>query len=96
MGIFIEILIFFLRIYIGLIFIRIILSWLRVNLTGLWRRANKFLFDITEPFLIIFRKIIPLVRFGRVYIDFSSIAAIIVIELLVILLQNISYRYTWL
>ncbi len=93
MKIFIEIFIFFLRVYIGLIFIRVILSWLRINLTGLWRRANKFLFDITEPFLIIFRKIIPLMRFGRFYVDLSYIVAIIVVELLVILLHYISVRY---
>lgn len=93
MGILIEILIFFLRVYIGLIFIRVVLSWLRINPTGLWRRANKFLFDITEPFLIIFRKIIPLMRFGRFYLDLSYIAVIITVELLVILLHYISVRF---
>jgi len=93
MRVFIEVVIFFLRVYIGIIFIRIILSWLKINLTGFWNRANKFLFDITEPFLIIFRKIIPLVRVGRGYIDFSYIAAIIVIELLIILLHYINIRY---
>ncbi len=93
MGFFIEIVIFFLRVYIGLIIIRVIISWLRLNLTGLWSRVNKFLFDITEPFLIIFRKIIPLVRTGRVYIDLSYIVAIIVIELLIILLQYIRVRF---
>jgi len=93
MGIFIEILIFLLRVYIGLLFIRVILSWLRVNPTGFWRRANKFLFDITEPFLIIFRKILPLMRFGRFYLDLSYIAAIITVELLVILLHYINIRF---
>lgn len=93
MGIFFEIVIFFLRVYIGIIIIRIILSWFRLNLSGFWKRANKFLFDITEPFLIIFRKIIPLVRIGRGYIDLSYIAAIIVTELLIILLQYISIRF---
>jgi YggT family protein len=93
MGFFIEIVIFFLRVYIGLIIIRVIISWLRLNLTGLLNKVNKFLFDITEPFLIIFRKIIPLVRTGRVYIDLSYIVAIILIELLIILLQYIRVRF---
>ncbi len=93
MRIFVEVVIFLLRVYIGIIFIRMIITWFRINLTGFWNRANKFLFDITEPFLIIFRKIIPLVRIGRLYVDFSYIAAVIVIELVIVLLRYISFRY---
>jgi len=93
MGFFVELVIFFLRVYIGVIFIRIIISWVRINPGGFWVRVYKFLVDITEPFLIIFRKIIPLAKIGRFYIDLSYIAAIIIIELLILLLRYISYRY---
>jgi len=31
MGFFVELVIFFLRVYIGVIFIRIIISWVRIN-----------------------------------------------------------------
>jgi uncharacterized protein YggT (Ycf19 family) len=93
MGIFIDIVIFFLRVYIGIIIIRVIMSWFRMNMTGFWSRLNKFLFDTTEPFLIIFRKIIPLLRTGRAYIDLSYIVAILVIEILIIMLQYTSIRF---
>ena len=58
------------------LFIRIILSLLRFNPgRGIWGRVYKFLVDITDPFLIIFRKIIPIIRMGRTYLDLSYIAA---------------------
>jgi len=93
MNIFTELVIFFLRVYIGVLFIRIVVLWFRISPSGFWARAYKFLVDITEPFLIIFRRIISLVKIGRFYIDLSYIAAILVVELLVILLRYISYRY---
>ena len=93
MRIFIELVIFFLRIYIGVMFVRIIISWFRITPQGLWAKVYKILVDITEPFLIIFRKIIPLVRIGRSYLDLSYIAAILVIEVILILLRYLTYRY---
>lgn len=93
MGFFIELVIFFFRVYIGIICIRVIISWFRINPGGFWIRAYKFLVDITEPFLIIFRKIVPLVKIRRFYIDLSYIVAIIIIELLILLLRYIGYRY---
>jgi len=93
MGTFVDIIIFSLRVYIGIIIIRVIISWFRINLTGFWCRFNKFLFDTTEPFLIIFRKIVPFVRIGKVYIDLSYIVAILLIEILIILMQYISVRF---
>jgi len=93
MGFFIELVIFFFRVYIGIICIRVIISWFRINPGGFWIRAYKLLVDITEPFLIIFRKIAPLAKIGRFYIDLSYIVAIIIIELLILLLRYIGYRY---
>jgi len=93
MGFFVELVIFFFRVYIVIICVRMITSWFRINPGGFWIRAYKFLFDITEPFLIKFRKIISLTKIGRFYIDLSYIVAIIIIELLILLLRYISYRY---
>ncbi|NQT67841.1 MAG: YggT family protein [Actinobacteria bacterium] len=93
MGFFVELVIFFFRVYIGIICVRMITSWFRISPVGFWIRAYKFLVDITEPFLIIFRKIIPLAKIGRFYIDLSYIVVIIIIELLILLLRYISYRY---
>ena len=93
MRFFIELVIFFFKVYIGIICIRVIISYFGINLDSFWNRVYKFLFDITEPFLIIFRKIVPLVKIGRFYIDFSYIIVIIIIEVLILLLRYVSYRY---
>lgn len=94
MAVFFEIIIFILRIYSYILFFRLILSWFRVNPgRGFLGRAYKFLFDITEPFLLLFRKIIPLVRIGRGYLDLSYIAAILVIQLVTVLLRYVVLRY---
>ena len=93
MEIFIEILIIVLRVYTYILFLRIILSWFRIMPRGrIWGRAYKFLVDITEPFLQLFRRFIPPVRIGRSYLDLSYIAAILVVQLLVILLRYVVFR----
>jgi len=58
------------------IFIRVILSWIRPM--GSKGAFQNFLFEVTEPILSIFRRIIP--RIGM--IDISPIAAFLVIEIL--------------
>ncbi len=94
MAVFFEIIIFILRIYSYILFFRLILSWFRINPgMGFLGRVYKFLFDITEPFLVLFRKIIPLVRIGRGYLDLSYIAAILVIQLITVLLRYVAVRY---
>lgn len=94
MYIFFEILIFMFRIYSYILFLRVILSWFRiVPRYGVWSKVYKFLIDITEPFLAIFRKIIPVIRIGRSYLDLSYIVAILVIQLTIVLLRYIAVRY---
>jgi YggT family protein len=92
--IFVAILIIILRIYTYILLLRIILSWFRIMPRGrIWGRAYKLLEGITEPFLQLFRRFVPLVRMGRSYLDLSYIAAILVVQLLVILLRYVVLRY---
>jgi len=94
MYIFFEILIFILRVYSYILFLRVILSWFRIAPRyGVWSRIYKLLVDITEPFLALFRRIIPMARIGRSYLDLSYIAAILVVQLVVILLRYVVLRY---
>ena len=94
MALFFEILIFILRAYSYVLFFRLILSWFRLNPNrGFFGKAFKFMVDITEPFLLLFRRIIPLVRIGRGYLDLSYIAAILVIQLVTVLLRYVVLRY---
>ena len=94
MYIFFEILIFILRVYSYILFLRVILSWFRIAPGhGAWGRIYKFLVDITEPLLALFRRIIPMARIGGSYLDLSYIAAILVVQLLVVLLRYVVLRY---
>lgn len=93
MRFFFEIIIYFLQLYIWIILIRVILSWFRISPTGIWGSVYKFIIEITEPFLIIFKKIIPSLKIGRGYIDLSPIIAILVIQFLLFLLRIILYRF---
>ncbi|MCD4668881.1 MAG: YggT family protein [Actinomycetia bacterium] len=94
MYIFFEILIFVLRVYSYILFLRVILSWFRIAPRyGVWSKIYKFLVDITEPVLALFRRMIPMARIGRSYLDLSYIAAILVVQLVVILLRYVVLRY---
>ncbi len=64
----------FAELLIFAIFIRVILSWIKpVNASS---GFSKFLFEITEPVLSLFRRVVP--RLGM--IDISPIIAFMVIE----------------
>jgi len=62
------------QVYTWLIFIRIILSWIRINP---YQPLVKFIYEMTEPLLGLFRRIIPPIG----VIDISPIAAFFALEL---------------
>ena len=70
------------EVYTWLIFIRIILSWVRLDP---YQPLAKFIYETTEPLLGLFRRIIPPI--GAV--DISPIAAFFALELVRRLLINI-------
>ena len=70
------------EVYTWLIFIRIILSWVRLNP---YQPLVKFIYETTEPLLGLFRRIIPPIGM----IDISPIAAFFALELVRRLLINI-------
>ncbi len=63
------------QVYIWLIFARIILSWVRHNP---YQPVIRFIYEVTEPVLGFFRKVIPPIG----VIDISPIAAFFALELL--------------
>lgn len=69
------------QIYYLLLFVRIILSWFPVNQYNEW---VKIIHKLTDPYLDLFRKIIP--PFGM--IDFSPIVAFIAL----MFIQNVIIR----
>ncbi len=71
------------QVYYWMLIARIIISWFPqiLDVEGL-RPLASFVIDATEPFLRIFRSIIPMVRLGGVGIDFSPFIAIITLIIL--------------
>ena len=71
------------RVYFWLLLIRIILSWVPVvPQSELSRSLLHFLCDVTEPYLNLFRRALPILSLGGAGIDFSPIVAIIVLSLI--------------
>jgi YggT family protein len=67
-------------VYIILIFIRVLLSWIpRMPYNPMLRTVVDFIHEVTDPFLNIFRRILPPLGGGGMAIDISPILAIIVL-----------------
>ena len=67
-------------VYLVLIFIRIIMSWIpRIPYNRYLDMALNFVRDVTDPYLNLFRRIIPPVRMGPGALDLSPIIATFVL-----------------
>ena len=67
-------------IYIVLIFIRILTSWIpRMPYNRYLAAFLQFVSDVTDPYLNIFRRFLPMVRLGPGALDLSPIVATIVL-----------------
>jgi len=70
-------------VYIILIFLRILLSWVpRVPDNRALRAVVQFIYDTTDPYLNIFRRILPPVGAGGMAIDLSPMVGIILLFVL--------------
>lgn len=70
-------------VYIVLIFLRILLSWIpRVPDNRALRAVIQFIHDTTDPYLNIFRRILPPVGAGGMAIDLSPMVGIILLFIL--------------
>jgi YggT family protein len=67
-------------VYLVLIFIRIITSWIpRMPYNRYLAAFLKFVSDVTDPYLNLFRRILPPVRMGGAGLDLSPIVATFVL-----------------
>jgi YggT family protein len=67
-------------VYIILIFIRVLLSWIpRMPYNPTLRAVVDFIHQVTDPYLNIFRRILPPIGGGGMAIDISPIIAIFVL-----------------
>jgi YggT family protein len=67
-------------VYIVLIFIRVLLSWIpRVPYNPLLRTVVGFVHQVTDPYLNLFRRVLPPVGGSAFALDLSPIIAVIVL-----------------
>jgi len=75
----------FISVYILLIFAYILTSWIRLPYSIWMSRIQRFLYDVCEPYLRIFRRLLP--AFGP--LDLSPIVAVISLFLINSIIQTI-------
>jgi YggT family protein len=78
----------FISVYVLIIFAYIILSWVRLPYSPWLNRIQRFLYDVCEPYLRIFRRLLP--SFGA--FDFSPIVAVLALLLLDRVINSILNR----
>jgi YggT family protein len=78
----------FISVYVLLIFAYIITSWVKLPYSTWLNRIQRFLYDVCEPYLRIFRRILP--PFGA--LDLSPIIAVFSLFLIDRVIQTILDR----
>ncbi|GBD45941.1 YggT family protein [Thermoleophilum album] len=69
-----------LYLYVLLIFVRVLLSWLpRLPFNPVLRAFVQFVHDVTEPYLGLFRRVLPPLQLGPAGLDLSPLVATIVL-----------------
>ena len=63
----------FLSVYVLTLLLYIILSWIRLPYS--LQPVQRFLYDVCEPYLALWRRLLPFLRFGA--LDLSPIVAIL-------------------
>jgi YggT family protein len=79
----------FILVYVLVLFAYILLSWVRLPYSPWLNRLQRFLFDVSEPYLRIFRRLLP--PFGG--LDLSPMIAIFSLFILDLVLQSILDRF---
>jgi YggT family protein len=71
-----------------MIFAYILTSWIRLPYSPWLNRVQRFLFDVSEPYLRLFRRVIP--PFGP--LDISPVVAVLVLVIVQTLLVDLLSR----
>jgi YggT family protein len=74
-------------VYLICIIAYIITSWIPLPYNVTLNRIQRFLYDVVDPYLRLFRRIIPQLSFGGLGLDLSPIIAIIVLTVVHQLIQ---------
>lgn len=75
-------------VYLICILAFIITSWVPLPYNQTLSRIQQFLFDVVNPYLRLFRRVIPQLNLGGLGLDLSPIVAIIVLSIVHSLVQR--------
>jgi YggT family protein len=75
-------------VYLGLVLAYIITSWIPLPYNVWLNRIQRFLYDVVDPYLRLFRRFLPQLRLGGAGLDLSPILAIIVLYVLNAVVQE--------
>jgi YggT family protein len=78
----------FINVYILMIFAYILTSWVRLPYSPWLNRIQRFLYDVSEPYLRLFRRVIP--PFGPV--DISPVVGVLVLVIVQQLVDGLLAR----
>ena len=79
-------------VYLICIIAYIIASWLPLPYNTALNRVQRFLYDVVEPYLRIFRRFIPQLNLGGLGLDLSPIVAIITLTIVYRLVDSLLAR----
>ena len=75
-------------VYLALVIAYIITSWIPLPYTVWLNRIQRFLYDVVDPYLRLFRRVLPQLRLGGAGHDLSPILAIIMLYVLNAVIQE--------
>jgi YggT family protein len=91
-----SILLFILNIFLGLLFVRLVVDWVQVFARS-WTPKGPVLvvlevvYSITDPPILFIRRFVPPLRIGSVALDTSFLIVLVVVYLLRILVASIFF-----
>src|ERR687896_382483 len=75
-------------VYLALIIAYIITSWIPLPYNVWLNRVQRFLYDVVDPYLRIFRRFLPMLRLGGLGLDLSPIIGILFLSILNTVVQE--------
>ena len=75
-------------VYLALILLYILMSWIPMPYTVWLNRIQRFLYDVVSPYLNIFRRLLPQFDAGGLRLDLSPIIAIFALFILNAVVQE--------
>ena len=75
-------------VYLALVLAYIITSWIPLPYSVWLNRIQRFLYDVVDPYLRLFRRFIPQLNLGGLGLDLSPIVAIITLTIVYRLIDS--------